>query len=343
MTPKSESEEKEMPKFKRDMIRGVNSETAKKEQSEKIQAGAGLISDVSRNAVKMKIEHVSRGEIDKNINNHYSIKDVESLAWSIRTMGLLQPLHVTKKADGRYLLLGGERRITAIDSLIADPEVEDWNEDSLIPVVVKDTKDIDLPLSNELKETLSIVTTNKEARKYTDGDRLQEIRDWKKIIQALREAGIESFPSVDESGESIEIQIHGEKTRDVLAKTTGLSRGLINSYEKVENQGSNGVLEALLNNQITVKTATDLIDKADSQEHQEEILHSLKKEGKAITKQNIDAATEEEKIEIEKEQIEKEFKELLDAVDEQAIDLNRKELKIYEKAVRDLKKLLIRK
>lgn len=331
-----------MPKFNREMIRGVNSENSKTEQKEKIQAGAGLISDVSKSAVKMKIEHVSREEIDKNANNHYSIKDVESLAWSIKTMGLLQPLHVTKKENGRYLLLGGERRITAIDSLIADPEVTDWNEESLIPVVVKSAESIDLPLSDELKETLSIVTTNKEARKYTDGDRLQEIRDWKKIIQALREAGVESFPSVNQDGENVEIQIQGEKTRDVLAKTTGISRGLINSYEKVENQGSPSVLEALLNNEITVKTATDLIDKTDSQENQDEILQLLSKDGKEITKKNIEAATMEEKVEITKERIENDLNELLKATDTETIYLSKKELKMYEKAIRDLNKLFLK-
>lgn len=44
------------------------------------------------------------------------------------------------------MLLGGERRITAIDKLIEDPNVPEWNEDTLIPCTIKDLDKIKIAI-----------------------------------------------------------------------------------------------------------------------------------------------------------------------------------------------------
>lgn len=331
-----------MPKFNVGMIRGKEEPEQKEVVENRIQVGAGLMSDASKNAVKMKITHISRSDLDKNKNNMYDIGDIESLAWSIKTMGLLQPLHVTQKEDGRYLLLGGERRLTAIDSLIADPECTDWNEDSMIPVVVKKYDEVDLPLDDRLKEILSIITTNKEAREYTDKDRLNEINSWEEVIDALRKAGVEKLPFTDADGN--EIRIKGEKTRDIISKSTGMSKGLINSYNKVKNQGSDSVNELLFNNEISVGTANELIDQADSEEGQDRIVNKLKKEGKELTANNIKEAINQERTEeIDLDMFNDDLAEVLATLEEQEVMLSASELKTYNKAIKTLKKLLVRK
>ena len=170
-----------MGKFSVDSIKGVT-----KNQEEKVQVGAGLLSEVSKKQVMTKTINVPRNMIDKNPNNKYSIRGIASLANSIRDYTLIEPLHVSRKPDGRYLLLGGERRLAAIDRLIADKEVSDWAEDTLIPCVDRGTELIKLPLSETNKERYAIIITNKEARKYTDGDMYIEIQEWKNIIEELR-------------------------------------------------------------------------------------------------------------------------------------------------------------
>lgn len=95
--------------------------------------------------------------------------------------------------------------------LIADDTVEDWNEYTLIPCVVKDLDKIKLPLSDENKEKYAIITTNKEARKYSDADKYNEMQAWKEIIEELRLKGVESITGEDENGEKNKIQIKGEK------------------------------------------------------------------------------------------------------------------------------------
>ena len=89
-----------MGKFSVDSIKGVT-----KNQEEKVQVGAGLLSEVSKNQVMTKTINVPRNMIDKNPNNKYSIKGITSLANSIRDYTLIEPLHVSRKPDGRYLLL----------------------------------------------------------------------------------------------------------------------------------------------------------------------------------------------------------------------------------------------
>lgn len=243
-----------MGKFSVDSIKGVT-----KNQEEKVQVGAGLLSEVSKSQVAKTI-NVPRHMIDKNPNNKYSIRGITSLANSIRDYTLVEPLHVSRKPDGRYLLLGGERRLSAIDRLIADKEVSDWTEDTLIPCVERGTELIKLPLSEENKERYAIVITNKESRKYTDSDMYIEIQLWKDIIDDLRTKGIEYIDGSDEDGEENRIRIQGETTRDILTKTTGLSRGQVNKFEKVDKRGSDALKDALLNNDISVSVAAKAVD-----------------------------------------------------------------------------------
>lgn len=244
-----------MGKFSVGSIKGVT-----KNQEEKVQVGAGLLSEVSKNQVMTKTINVPRNMIDKNPNNKYSIKGITSLANSIRDYTLIEPLHVSRKPDGRYLLLGGERRLAAIDRLIADKEVSDWAEDTLIPCVDRGTELIKLPLSETNKERYAIIITNKEARKYTDGDMYIEIQEWKNIIEELRSKGIEYIDGSEEDGEEGKIQIKGETTRDILTKTTGLSRGQINKFERVNKRGSDALKDALLNNNVSVSVAAKAVE-----------------------------------------------------------------------------------
>lgn len=249
-----------MGKFNVKSIKGYEENQGLQIQSEqngetKLKLGAGLLSDVSKSTIKMEVTHIEREKIEKNPKNKYSIKGIESLKESIRVYGLSEPLEVKELPDGRYMLLGGERRITAIDELIEDESVKDWNEYTLIPCVVKDLDDINIELSEENKEKFAILTTNKESRKYTEADKYYEIQAWKEIIGELRKNGVDTFTTADEDGEEKTVQIKGEKTREILAKTTGMSRGQINKYEAVDKNATEDIKNALLNDRLSVAAA----------------------------------------------------------------------------------------
>ena len=324
-------------KFKMPSIKDVEQEENKDEVvKEKFKVGAGLLSDISKGAVVMDVVNIPRDQIQKNPNNHYSISGIESLAESIKQYGLLQPVHVMETETG-YRLLGGERRLTAIDKLIADAGVPDWTEDTLIPCVVKDAEDVKLDLSPENKERYAIITSNREQRAYTDGDRYMEIQEWKKIIDELRSKGIEYINGVDEEGNEKKVGIKGEKTRDILAQATGMSRGQINNYETVHNSGTDKLKDALLQGKISVSTAAkaakDLTD-----EEQDSIAEAVEK-GEKVSPADIAAQAKKEYV-LTQTEFKKDIKNILSAIKEKEISLDGKEQEKYHFHIRQLEKLI---
>lgn len=249
-----------------DANKGMNTEVEEQAAEPKVKLGAGLLSDVSKETIKMELTQIPREKIQKNPKNKYSIKGIDSLAESIRVYGLGEPLNVKALPDGNYMLLGGERRITAIDRLIDNEEIRDWNEYTLIPCVVKDIEKIKLDLSKENKEKYAILTTNKEQRVYSEADKYNEIQDWKEIIAELRDNGVETITTTDEDGNDKIIQIRGEKTRDILENVTGMSRGQINKFEKVEKKAAPELLNAMLDNNISVGVAEKAVDTLNDEE-----------------------------------------------------------------------------
>lgn len=324
-------------KFKMPSIKDVEQEENKDVVvKEKFKVGAGLLSDVSKGAVVMDVVNIPRDQIQKNPNNHYSISGIESLAESIKQYGLLQPLHVMESENG-YRLLGGERRLTAIDTLIKDDAVSDWTEDTLIPCVVKDAEDVKLDLSPENKERYAIITSNREQRAYTDGDRYMEIQEWKKIIDELRSKGIEYINGVDEEGNEKKVGIKGEKTRDILAQATGMSRGQINNFETVHNSGTDKLKDALLQGKISVSTAAkaakDLTD-----EEQDGIAEAVEK-GEKVSPADIAAQAKKEYV-LTQTEFKKDIKNILSAIKEKEISLDGKEQEKYHFHIRQLEKLI---
>lgn len=324
-------------KFKMPSIKDVEQEENKDVVvKEKFKVGAGLLSDISKGAVVMDVVNIPRDQIQKNPNNHYSISGIDSLAESIKQYGLLQPLHVMESENG-YRLLGGERRLTAIDTLIKDDAVSDWTEDTLIPCVVKDAEDVKLDLSPENKERYAIITSNREQRAYTDGDRYMEIQEWKKIIDELRSKGIEYINGVDEEGNEKKVGIKGEKTRDILAQATGMSRGQINNYETVHNSGTDKLKDALLQGKISVSTAAkaakDLTD-----EEQDSIAEAVEK-GEKVSPADIAAQAKKEYV-LTQTEFKKDFKNILSAIKEKEISLDGKEQEKYHFHIRQLEKLI---
>ncbi len=84
----------------------------------------------------MRLVHVSPDVIDPN---PYQPRDtfphgsLEELVNSIREHGILEPLLVTRKPDGRYELISGERRLRAAKFL----------ESKTVPVIVRRAEDIE--------------------------------------------------------------------------------------------------------------------------------------------------------------------------------------------------------
>ncbi|RGG64367.1 hypothetical protein DWW96_09665 [Eubacterium sp. AF17-7] len=331
-----------MGKFNVNSIRGYDKIKDIKEDvsGEEYKFGSGLLSDASKDVVKMNIVNIEREKINKNPKNKYKIGEIDTLAESIKIYGIVNPLNVRKNSDGTYTLLGGERRITAIDKLIDDPNVPDWNEYTLIPCVIKDLDKIKLPISDEMKEKYAIVTTNKEARKYTDSDRYYEMQAWKEIIEELRSNGVEMLNDVDEDGEENSIQIKGEKTMDILSKVTGMSRGQVQRYDKVEKKAEPELLNAMLDDNISVGVAEKATDVLSSEQQKKLAKDSRKKK---IQPSDVEKyKDDDEKTELTSIQFKNDIANISDAVKDGKAYLSEKERKEYDKLIKKLEKLILK-
>lgn len=248
--------------------------------------GAGLLNEASKNLAKnnMEITYIPRDEIYKNPKNEYSISDIENLADLIYVMGLREPLGVKPEGSG-YKLIEGERRLTAIDKLIADGK---WEGD--IPCIIREKElkvNLDI-LSDEEKEILEIAGTNAGQRKYSEADYLFEVEKLEPIYKKLKASGIGEFTYESDTGEKITQSLTGKKSRELLAERLNVSPAQVGKISKVANSGTEELKEAVKDGTANIAVAAEIA--AMEKEDQKRLIEQHKKEnGKAISKKDVEA------------------------------------------------------
>lgn len=248
--------------------------------------GAGLLNEASKNLAKnnMEITYIPRDEIYKNPKNEYSISDIENLADLIYVMGLREPLGVKPEGSG-YKLIEGERRLTAIDKLIADGK---WDGD--IPCIIREKElkvNLDI-LSDEEKEILEIAGTNAGQRKYSEADYLFEVEKLEPIYKKLKASGIGEFTYESDTGEKITQSLTGKKSRELLAERLNVSPAQVGKISKVANSGTEELKEAVKDGTANIAVAAEIA--AMEKEDQKRLIEQHQKEnGKAISKKDVEA------------------------------------------------------
>ena len=155
-----------------------------------LNLGAGLLSDKSLHIATnpFKIQFIPIEQLIENPQNEgFSEEDISDLKQSIREIGLQQNLVVTPDGNSFYRILTGHRRFLALRQLSKEDE-----KFKTVPCIVKDLADIDLPLSEELKEIYAVATTNAEIRKNTDADKLKLLGMLSRVYDELSANGIQS-------------------------------------------------------------------------------------------------------------------------------------------------------
>lgn len=241
-----------------------------------------------------RIERISIDRIIPNIKNEYSIEGIEELKFSILHNGLKQNLEVTSNGNGTYSLLSGERRFTALKSL-----VEDGNEQfRLVPCLITDVsksssfldENGNEILTNDDKEMWSIITTNSEGRQYTDADRAFQVRELKKIYTKLANSGIK-LPG---------------KMSQLIADELQISEKNVKRINYIDIHGSEELKEKFNNNELSIRAADAVAHLSPAQ--QKEILqkedvtsttvktHTEKKEKKKAQRKDNTILKENKKI-----------------------------------------------
>lgn len=256
----------------------------------------------------LEITMIRRSEIEKNGKNNRSIEGIEELAEDIRRAGIEQPLVVYQLDNGKYRLLTGERRITAVDLNISLGETE---PDPYLPCVVKDLdEDYGLPLNDDLKERYAIQRTNRFNRNPTEADKMHDYLEWKEIVTALKKQGYDKITvGVDEKGEEIIQPLKG-RTREIAGAVmeTKVSSGQLAKFDKINNNAVPQLLEAIQAGRINIAVAFRVVDLEPVRQEafllQTQDLHNIEKQDldfylnslKPATTETIEAGPEEEQI-----------------------------------------------
>lgn len=214
---------------------------------------------------RMKITMIPYEDIVRNEHNHYSIEDIESLAASISDVGLREPLEVKALDDDRYMLIGGERRYTAIGQLRA----EGSTRYDLVPCIVVDIQSIDLPLSDKLKELYVLTTTNAEQREKTDYDLMLQVQNLNRIYNELRAVG---YP------------LRGRQ-RDMIADKLGISPTQVQRYSSINKHLDEDLKKDFKEGKmpLTVASAAAALPK-----EKQAALKDLTAEKEVITQKDVD-------------------------------------------------------
>ena len=89
-----------------------------------------MLNDTSKD---MRYKRIFIYDIDPCEYNMYPMQEIEELARNISECGLLHPITLYRKADGRYMILSGERRYRAM-CLNYENGDERWEE---VPAIIK--------------------------------------------------------------------------------------------------------------------------------------------------------------------------------------------------------------
>lgn len=312
-------------KFKEEMFGG-----------QPVKLGEGLLNPASKKLAVdlMNIEYIDMDLIDPNSKNEYSIEGIEQLAQMIKMSGgIEQPLIVCEKENGRYNLTTGERRWLSAKLLRDRGE---WKHGNSVPCVVKDPKKIDLPLSDDLKETFAILVTN-QYRDKTDGDKLLEIRKWKSIFDELRKNGVE-YATFMVGEEEEKRKIKGEKTRVLVAEQMHETPAQIGRFEKLDHHGSDELVQAVLDNRITLSTA-ETVMKMPPKAQTEFLSETNNKQITTKEAQQYKSKIEE-KIKMDDKEFKRDIEEIQKKLSGREVILTESEHKKYKKCIAQLAKIL---
>lgn len=117
-------------------------------------------------------------DIQPNEDNFYEMSEIEELAEDIERQGLMSVLIVETAENGKYRLISGHRRLTAIKRLVDEGRYKS----TTVPCYVKSAK------SHE-ETQLDLIMMNATQRKYSDADTMREYEELERIFKALDEAG----------------------------------------------------------------------------------------------------------------------------------------------------------
>lgn len=334
--------------------------------AKKFSISEGMLNGISKNADKattieakenFKIEYIDIENIVRNKNNFYEITNIDELAEDILLNGLNHNLVVRPIKGGLHELISGERRYTALKSLVDKGE----NKFKKVPCKIVDLNDLD--------SAIVLIQANAQSRELSEADKLKQVERLTELYKLKKSKG-------EKVG-----QVRKKISEDTglspaqVGRYSTISKGLIKELKEVLEQGNLSISNAsefavlseenqrmildIIKNEVSIsrneaselknkfkeveKEKEDLIKKEDEykkeikklQEENEKTVKDLDEEIEKVKielseQHDIDNEKKLNKLEEEKSILEKEKKELIDKINKNSNESIEK--KVNEKA-----------
>ena len=206
--------------------------------SKKFSLSQGMLNQVSQNVKKaneleaknnFNVQYIDIKNIERNKKNFYEIVNVDELAEDIKMNGLNHNLVVRKLDNGKYELISGERRYTALTQL-----VEQGNEIfALVPCKVIEANDID--------SEIFLIQANAQTRELTEIEKLEQVKRLTELYKTKKKNG-EKVPG---------------KIREIIANDLKLSPTQVGRYERINKNLIPELKEILENGNLTIANASE--------------------------------------------------------------------------------------
>ena len=137
-----------------------------------------------------QIIYIDIEEIETNPQNFYGLRNIEELAGLIAVSHLIEPLTVSKTADGKYKIISGHRRREAVQKLLE----EGIYTERKLPCIVKAREKLSIEQENgeiiefdeDAVEMLNLIASNRGQREErTVDEKLQEIKYLESFAKAI--------------------------------------------------------------------------------------------------------------------------------------------------------------
>lgn len=215
---------------------------------------------------------IDHDDIIRNPLNEEEIKDIPELKTSIITAGgILHNIVVLPKENGKYMLLAGERRWTAVGELIN----EGYDKFRKLPAHIKSLDDMSpeaLQMSEEWRSRYLIVTSNIENREdKTEAATYRRYVQMKNLYDEWKAAGVKP-PG---------------KIRELIAEEMHINPRTVAKFEQVSKNATEEIQDAVKEGNITISGAMELAKTP--KEEQTAVLEKAKEE----KRQQIESATDD--------------------------------------------------
>ena len=179
------------------------------------------------------IQRISYYDLQPNVENFYSMQELEELKNAIELAGhILSNLVVTPCANGKYKILSGHRRHAAIGLLLAEGK----DEYEFLPCAVERIADAE----RDTREQMLLIAANSQ-REKTAWDKLEEVRQMRDIARKAKEQ-------------------HGipGRVRDLVAQFLNVSNSRIAKYDSILNNRTPALMDEIKADKLSISRAYEL-------------------------------------------------------------------------------------